>query len=237
MRRLFIHVGPHKTGTTSIQAFMARCRPAIRQQGVAVYSEDPRPNVVQANAWQLAHCFIRAELPTPMRILAPGLLPGSAEAALHVRRFEEWSVSRNVSTCLVSAESFSFLRTDREAAHLQQVLGTIFERITPVLTIRDPVEWRRSWHQQLRTMGLAAREAAQPDHLSLVGSWYFDQDALRRFWARLGDVAELDYAAAIRDHGSIIPAFCKAIGVDVSLDEDIRLNVSKRPPANPDGGA
>lgn len=235
MRHLFIHVGPHKTGTTSIQAFLARNHLELQDRGVAVYFEEMLPGVVRANVWALAHCFIRPELQTPMRLLRPVAPAGSAAATQHVQRFRDWSERQTAQTCVVSSETFSFLRTDQEADDLKRALRGLFDRVSPILTVRNATDWRRSWHQQLQTMAVWDRVAALPDNLRVDGPWYFDIAGLRRFWEHFGDMVELDYEAALQDHGSIIPPFREAIGVEEVGLGDIFLNVSRRETTRPGG--
>ncbi len=223
VRRLFIHVGTHKTGTTSIQAFLAKSRQSLERQGVAVYSEDKEG--AQTNAWALAHCFIRPELQTPMRLR--GAVQGKAAITQRLERFRNWCFSQTAPTCVVSSEAFCFLRTDQEFDDLSQILGGLFEQVVPVLTVRSDKEWRKSWDHQLRAMAVLDRIAALPDNARVDGQWYFNVNGLRSFWARFGQVVELDYEAALRDHGSIIPPFCSSIEViGEELDYDIFLNVS-----------
>ena len=238
LRHLFIHIGPHKTGTTSIQAFLARNHLELQKRGVAVYFEEISPGVVGANVWALAHCFIRPELQTPMRLLRPVAPAGSAAATQQVQRFRDWSERQTAPTCIVSSETFSFLRTDQEAGDLKRALSGLFDRVSPILTLRNPTDWRRSWNHQLHTMAVWDRIATLPDDARVDGAWYFDIVGLRRFWGQFGQVVELDYAAALQGHGSIIPPFRSTIGISgPELDDDIFLNVSERRTATADNKA
>jgi hypothetical protein len=229
MRQLYIHVGPHKTGTTSIQAFLAQKRLELAGRGVAAYAEVVPSGAVQTNAWHLAHCFIRPELLTPMRLLGHGPSPESPAATEKIAVFRDWCRRVAAPTCVVSSESFCFLRTDQEFNDLNGAVSDLFDRITPILTIRDHAEWQRSWDHQLRAMTVWDRVAALPEHARVDGSWYFDVGSLRAFWARFGEVIEMDYAAAMRDHRSIIPPFREAIKVEGSeFEYDAFLNASPR---------
>ena len=59
MKRLFLHIGTHKTGSTAIQYWLAGQRDALRRQGIHYGSTDrpPHPNLPKHNSlfWSLAN--------------------------------------------------------------------------------------------------------------------------------------------------------------------------------------
>ncbi|MGB0905058.1 MAG: hypothetical protein ACPGVJ_09185, partial [Mangrovicoccus sp.] len=66
-RKLSIHVGPHKTGTTSIQRAIEKRAAALARVGIYAYDEQHSSNAAIFNCHDLAHEFLRPELRTPMR--------------------------------------------------------------------------------------------------------------------------------------------------------------------------
>jgi hypothetical protein len=55
VRRLFLHVGTHKTGTTSFQSYLADNRTRLCQEGVAVATERHHKFGENTNCFALAH--------------------------------------------------------------------------------------------------------------------------------------------------------------------------------------
>ncbi|MEQ8410439.1 MAG: hypothetical protein RIB52_02685 [Erythrobacter sp.] len=229
MRSLFIHVGPHKTGTTSIQEFLRQESGRVEDLGASVFLESSRiqrgrNDAARANAWALAHCFIRAELPTPMRLNGS---QSSEKAACEqqVDRFRDWARTSRGDRLIVSSEAFSFLRTEAEAEALERCFEGLFDRIVPIIAFREVGKRRRSWDRQLDTMGVAGRIASLGDAERVDADWYFDWEALRGFWERFGEPRIIDYDAALEQDGSILPAFLAAAELDaIDVETDYFLN-------------
>lgn len=218
---LWIHVGPHKTGTTSIQRLIKDEQASLIAQGVTPWSD-----LESTNAFHFAHAFIRTDLHTPMRLLEK-IEPGTHALAA----FESWADPVQGRGALVSSEAFCFLRTAEEQLALLGLLMRPFSAIRPIRVRRIEREWRRSWFGQLSRMGLAERIEALPDAHRVTGDWYFDFDALLQFWAGIGPTTVIDYDREVAEHGSIIPAFLRSLGLGDSIcATDYFLNMSERRP-------
>lgn len=216
---LWLHVGTHKTGTTSIQKMLQDLQSSLAQRDVAVWTE----HAGRTNAFGLAHSFIRADLQTPIR-----LSRGAAEPAADRVAFEIWAANLRAPRAIVSSEAFSFLRTAEEFVDLKSVLTRRFARVRPVLVLRNEVAWRRSWRQQLTRRLLLPQIEALPETARVTANWYFDKIALRAFWAGIGPLTVLDYDHERAVHGSIIPGFLQVLDLsDLPLPRDYQLNVSE----------
>jgi hypothetical protein len=228
MKTLFIHVGPHKTGTTSIQEFLANRAHEIEKAGRAVFLESVGKNAKRANAWALAHCFVRDELQTPMRLSKHALVPSKAECADKIAAFRHWAGTCEAQSCILSSETFSFLRTDAEAVALHRAFADLFDKVTPIVVSRREDQRRRSWQKQLVKMKVEATVSSLDAAARVDGDWYFDWAALTDFWSRFGEVTSIDYQKAVDASGSIIPAFQHTVGLDgVHEDRDYFLNVTE----------
>lgn len=219
---LWVHAGPHKTGTTSIQSALQDRAEALRAAGLLVYPEK--------NAWRLANLFIRPDLRTTPRV--QGWAPPPADAAAVTAGLGKLRALRAAGPdcdVIVSSEEFCLLRTAAEAAALRDNLGAPFARVVTVVAQRDPAEWRRSRRDQLRKTGNWQVQKALPDAHSTDGAWYYDPAAITAFWARIGPVRVLDYDAALAADGSILPSFARAIGHPGLFDGlDLWLNARQR---------
>ncbi|WP_244263177.1 hypothetical protein [Thioalkalivibrio thiocyanoxidans] len=207
--RLYLHVGTHKTGTTSIQTLMEDRVSLFTEAGVIpLLTPDGK-----ANQYSLAHRFIRPEVRTPMRLRqAKPVVERAVQDKMldHVRK----SIGESrYSSFLLSSEAFSFLREDRERRELEATVLKLVDEVIPILVMREERAWRKSFGGQIRKMGIQAQcaeleEAERPD-----GVWYYDREALFEFWGRVGPLITIDYDAALRRDGDVIPSFLAAVGI------------------------
>ncbi len=220
---LWIHVGTHKTGSTSIQKALHRCKAGLNAVNVAVYPE--------SNAWALANLFIRPELQTTPRLSGWVSAPTPAEFDAGLKDMRQICRGPH-SGVVVSSEEFCLLRGPQEAESLRSSLGKMFSRIIPVVVLRNVADWRASRCDQLKKTGNWEAQKALPDAQSTDGEWYYDTAAILAFWSQLGQVIALNYDQSVASKGSILPDFAQAIGQDGLFDEvDLRLNTRSDTPA------
>lgn len=199
---LWLHVGTHKTGTTSIQEAVSQRRDALEAAGVALWPE--------SNAQELANHFIRPSLWTIPRM-------AGISAPVDTAVFDELAVRMdeargNASDLFISSQEFCMMRDALEAQVLKGTLRQVFDRVVPIVAFRDVDDWRASRADELTRMDMWERQDMLPDALSSDGDWYYDPASVRRFWAQIGEVVEIDYDAVLRRDGSILPAFARALG-------------------------
>lgn len=212
---LWLHVGTHKTGTTSIQRAISLREAELAAVGIAIW---PEPN-----AQELANHFIRPSLWTIPRLLG-------ISAPVDVAVFDELAARMDEARgdrqdLLISSQEFCMMRDALEAQVIRGTLRQVFERVVPIVAFRDVDEWRASRTDELVRIGMWERQQALPSTLSSDGDWYYDAAAVRRFWAQIGDVVEIDYDAAVTREGSILPAFARALGQPGLFDGlELRLN-------------
>lgn len=212
---LWLHVGTHKTGTTSIQRAVSLREADLATAGIALWPE--------SNAQELANHFIRPSLWTIPRLLG-------ISAPVDVAIFDELAARMDEARggrrdLLISSQEFCMMRDALEAQVLRGTLRQVFDRVVPIVAFRDVDDWRASRTDELIRIGMWERQEALPDTLSSDGDWYYDPAAVRRFWAQIGDVVEIDYDVAVAREGSILPAFARAVGQPGLFDGlDLRLN-------------
>ena len=225
-RRLFLHIGPHKTGTSSFQKSLELNAQALIAQGVRPLTEahikhGTRTGRERAALHSLADLFIRPDLPTGMR-LRDGVQPLTDRQKRNRRgRVAARLAAMTDPAVVLSAESFCYLRTPQERALIQSFLTETRRAATILLVRRNAEDWRASWLSQMR------RGTHGPDWASHMqqeqaerSEWYFDLQALRAFWAPL-PIVEVDFDAV----PNIVPALYRAMDVDPSgLLTDLRLN-------------
>lgn len=211
MRRLFVHVGTHKTGTTSFQAWLLDNRARLRALGVAVMTETSRRHGVVTNCFTLANAALRPGLMTEARMTGAARPAGPwrfARARASALRFlSEAGAERFV----ISAEAFCFARTETELSRVRRLFAAPDLEVIPVVCLRDASAWRESWRAYLERPAARRRLPHGSGADDIRGDWYFDADRILAFWGNLGAVRSIDYDAATARDGSILPALLAAM--------------------------
>jgi hypothetical protein len=218
-RQIIIHAGQHKTGSTSIQHYIERHPEAFRRHGIepcrdwtADLAREDNP-ALPYNARSIANGVIRASLMTPKRLEGAARSLADAEWAAAAARLNAHFRALPGERILLSAEAFSFLREAEERRRLEQLCAGF--AVKPILFLRDPPSWLESWRSELRFSKMAKKPGAVPGQGILdVGpsSWLADHAAIRAFWGP--EAVILGYEDALSRHGSVIPAFLEALGID-----------------------
>ena len=212
--RAVVHVGIHKTGSTAFQDYLARWREELlRDHGILVH-----PGCFYHSHVELSALVIRPALFTPGRWLIQSRgFPATEEQMRAVIRH---SVESEAPVVVFSIEELCYLRTDAEIETLKTLLAP--RRIQPVVVLRRPADYLRSYSQTLERIGFvrAARQVEPPSSMTAwytqPDSWLVDYAALVRALERLGDgvpPAVVDYDAAVGRDGSIVPALLGTLGL------------------------
>lgn len=202
--RLFLHAGPHKTATTTFQTALGQ---RAEQHGLTVLADDKQTGNVH-NAGRLAHQFLRPGLVTPVR-LRTGQEPDPATRKAAFAHFAAQLPANG--DAILSAEAFSYLRTDAEAAVLHDALDPLVDEIVPLLVRRNKDDWRASFAQLMANRRATDALARVPPKRAANGSWYFNWAALHAFWAGFGEVRVVDYDMALQKEGTVLPAMARAL--------------------------
>ena len=182
-KKLVLHIGMHKTGSTSIQRFLSRNRPALRLGGVLYPStkgvDGRRESKHNSIFTAISH---EADYGAPHPELGP-----SAELIAAVAEQIEQS---RAHTAILSAEGFSGEKPDFAAAF--KPLAERFE-VRVVVFLRRPDIWLESFYRQM-VMSREVREhrpisefAEAPstrshlDYFTILDGWAsaFGKDAIR----------------------------------------------------------
>lgn len=116
---LWLHVGTHKTGTTSIQRALQLSAARLRAAGVAVHPE--------AIAWALTNTFLRPEIRSTPRGNYGEPLPDLARLAAVPAKIA--AARGTAPEMVISSKEFCLLHTPLEAFALKSALAPAFARI------------------------------------------------------------------------------------------------------------
>lgn len=224
MDRLFVHIGTQKTGSTSLQQVLGDNRDFFGEHGYYVHA--PGDRTKSANLNRFAMTALRDEVRTRARQLDRF---GRFNSSLAARFLARSKLRRRfgASGCpaaILSSEMFSYARSDVERRRFAFLFDGF--KVTPIVIFRNNADWRASWHNQLSHGQWATDPRLDPS--PLLQDWYFDKEAIRRFWSSFGTLVEIDYDAAQKRHGSIAPAFLEALGLsDPPPETAVWLNARK----------
>ena len=209
-KRIFVHIGTHKTGTTSIQFFLTEERERLRQCGIFV----PHAGTGIAEA-PAGHHNIAYELCDH-----PGYdarLAGVAALIAELRDAAE-------PVAVISSENLQFLhRSPERLRGFDQALAALGYERTYVVFFRNAEDYFLSLYSQLKITGrlpagdfstLRGRTMAQGFLVDRIGRYFeFDFSRYVRAWETVigPHVARFDYDAVARGAG-VLPAFLGVIG-------------------------
>jgi hypothetical protein len=207
---IVLHIGTHKTGSTSLQQFLHDQRDGLLAGAGVAY---PTGLVIPAAHAELPLLAIRRDRTWPARLRFPETQDPRwlSAAAAHVH---DVLTSSPQPVSVFSHEDLSYVRFDDELAELRSALGERPVRV--VVFLRDPVAFLRSYEAQLVATGFPLSD--DPASFAYVerDSWLVDHDALlSAYRGAFGaeSVEVIDYDETMRRDGSVIPAFAELVGI------------------------
>jgi hypothetical protein len=220
-----IHIGTHKTGTTSFQNWAAASGAPLAAAGVTWL--DGRLGPSHAEVPMLT---IDADRSLAMRAVHPDwCLPSwQAEAREDIRAQGETAGER----LLISSEALSYARRPQEVERLAALFAP--RRIHVVAVLREPRSYLRSYRRTLSGMGFEPSRHQGSFAYVEDDSWLLDYEGmLGAYREALGEeaVTVLDYEAELERRGSIIPAILDGFGIEpdgLPDWDDFRDNRSRR---------
>jgi hypothetical protein len=212
-RRLFIHAGTHKTGSTSIQSMLLNETCFLEENGTKVIYDHPGHGSGRTNCSSIAHAFIRPELFTPSRINGGQAKSfGSNEV---IDYFLGQVTAKEYATYIISAEAFCYLRTRTERKLLEKNLKKLKCEVVPIIYFRNVMAWRKSWEGQMSIMPRTIKFwQLNSEKFTLLDDWYFDKEAIASLWRSISpSLITIDYDDELAKNGSIIPSFLDSVGL------------------------
>ena len=211
----FVHIGFHKTGSTSIQHFLLSNRKRLSDLGICFYNG----RHIHENHVELHASTMRAGRESTFRSKS-GLTFDKTyldETRAQVSTFID---SINHGTALFSAEGLSLLRHVDEVALLASMLPANTQIIAYTRNIDDD---RRSHIQQFEKSGIELSD--DPDCYTYMtdDSWMLDYDLrLPPYRQQFGheNVHVIDYDKVFAVEQGVIPSFLSTLGIRDKFNED-----------------
>ena len=159
-QRAIVHIGTHKTGSTSLQYWLAQHATELEMDHhLGVY----RP--IHPNGRELALLCANPDrsIPTTREIPEWRTESWRTPAWGHVRS----EIERGDEVLLLSNETLSLLRSTAELERLAELLAP--RSVDVVLVTRQPAEFLRSWREQLTRDGFTPSQRSE-EHTSELQS-------------------------------------------------------------------
>ena len=214
---VFIHVGIHKTGTTSFQHFIRKYRSELVSQHCDIYTGIVSPY----NHYDLHLISLRKELKTLARLKFQGDL---ASLERNVKsRISKLIDETKCKKLIFSAEGLSFIRRNAECEMLKSLFPNSIN-FTILLMLQDKESYLSSRKAQILRNGYSISNDPESAFYVEKDSWLCDFDGLISVLeSNFDDVRILQY-----ERGNTIPALLKEIGVEFfAASQPFNMNVTK----------
>jgi hypothetical protein len=220
-----VHIGTHKTGTTSFQRWANDSREALRDRGIHVFE----------GLYDLTNIALALLCVRPNRTIPP-------QRFIMDSRLDEWRtdavdyVSRQVAQpspdILVSAEDLSLLRFPDEVERLVELLAP--RQVEVAVCLRNPEDFLRSYRAEMDRLGEPPSEFSSSHTYYGDDTWLTRWDEMLATWRSVvgeANVRAFSYEDAMAAEGTTIPGVLEALGVSsVGLPEwtSYHANVSAK---------
>ena len=224
--RALVHIGTHKTGTTSFQRWAEANREELLVRTKMLYFEGR----FGENHLELALACIRRDRSMPsMREHPEWCLEDWQEDTRHNVSVQSF---RWTGDLLLSAEGMSYVRHGDEVETLVRLLRP--RAVSVVAVLRDPASFLESYRQELLDQGFELSRDPQSFAYVEEDSWLARYDELIAAYAGvLGPehVHTVGYEESLDRYGSTIPAILEQWGADpqrLPRWDDVQENVTER---------
>jgi hypothetical protein len=235
--RTTIHIGQHKTGTTSIQHYLREKSHDLAKRGLYVPDRimgfgDPSHFILNIYALNSNRMSSKKEELLKKRntqffgifSINPDKLIGGQGVKLRtdIRKHYQRAVSLGCNDIIWSNEGLYLLNSQEEYGRLADLFSTYSERLRCVCCFRDIESYRNSYIRQLKSQGIPLSQ--DPDSYRYVehDSWLFDYKRKEQLLRRAFDeVILLKYSPE-----GMVNSFMDSIGYSVSNGDEFRLNVT-----------
>ncbi|WP_313560616.1 hypothetical protein [Diaphorobacter nitroreducens] len=207
-KMIYLHIGTHKTGTTSIQSALLKNREKLLQNGIDFYLG----NFIPQNHIELhiAAMMPKRQSPAKKMIGERGGDDFFRKIQIRTTEFIERSQCRKI---VFSAEGLCYLRYDEELSKLAELLANCDVKV--IVYFREKYQYLASYRRQLERMGIAP--SAERDSFAYVedDSWLVDNKAtVKVFQNRFGfeNIIVKSYDDEVRNCGTVVTSFLDEIG-------------------------
>lgn len=225
-QRLYLHIGTHKTGSSSLQHYLGSIRSELLQRDFAYfegkYEADNHVELFATVMRQDRESFSRKKY---------GIQGNSIEIIDTAKTFSDFRTKHSSKILIASSEGLSLLRHDDEITQLKTMIDSNSTDVIPIVVLRDRGDFLESFRKQI--LKHPDRELSNnPASINYIkdDSWLADYEEICDVWNRnFGGSAlrVIDYDAAMQREGDVLPAILRAMNLPEELipkPGSIRIN-------------
>jgi hypothetical protein len=219
MKQLYVHIGTHKTGSTSVQRWMSERREFLGANGYGLY----RGLHNESNHTELFLATMRPDRDSFAKLSLSDVSFDEGYMAMVADRVQAFIHSAPQSELILTSEGLSLLRHPDEIERLAGVFGGDYDRIKIILFLRNPKDYLESYRLQLR------KKKGRVPSADYWSALYVEDDTWLTNYQQLIDVYGegfgrenvhvIDYDQEMEREGNVIPSFLRAIGLEIEADE------------------
>jgi hypothetical protein len=222
-RKISLHIGSYKTGSTSIQRFVLDHAEELREQGIALY----RGQFSRENHLELYVASLRYERDSFAKLgVCKDLKFDTAFTKQVADRVHRFLRDCNEQHVLFTSEGLCLLRHEDEIERLKMIIDAAMADVTIILYLRNKPDFLRSYTNQL--LKVDGRKPSQDYASSLYvepDTWLIDYDSLvAAYRSGFGpnNVVVIDYDEEMKREGNVIPSFLRAVGARALHGDDVQ---------------
>ena len=231
MKNVFLHVGIHKTGTTSIQHFLLENKQKLHGQDFDYYEG----KFIAANHVEIHAAFMRRERLTPFKVSNRKLLFDGAFSANIEKGLFRFIKNNARGNLVFSNEGISYLRYYDEIYRLYKFFVDCECLPTIIIYTRNKEEFLRSYKNQLEKMSMPFSNDKESFSYIKEDSWLLDYDKRVQSFAEVfgeKSVFHVDYDLSMSSDNNVIPSFLKTLNLSHVFEpdswKDVWLNMREK---------
>ena len=218
-RKVVVHIGTEKCGSTAFQTALTRKRHDLAKQGWYVL-QDSLGN--KSQSWDLAVACLRPSLDAPFRYLRPStMVPSMKEQAIESVQVQSSLTDKSI---IASMENLSMMRSVAEVDALSDLFPD--RQLEVVIVTRDKMDYLRRYRQTLHSLGIPTTTSGPKDSATYVASdsWLLNWEVLIDLLVQHPKVAEvhhLEYETGDGYPKDVIPRIAAVAGMPQDLTNDL----------------
>lgn len=215
-----VHIGIHKTGSTSIQNFLQKHRKNLAGRGIHFY----RGRHIDDNHVELHASCMRHGRYSTFKI-SSGLVFDEAYVSETRRIVSTFLHGVAGQTSLFSAEGLSLLCHADEVERLAEMLP---REVSIIAYLRNPADYLRSHAMQIRRAGIPESDDRTSFPYFGADTWLIDYEfRLAAFRSIFGErnVHVIDYDEVCARDRSVIPSFMRCLGIEPDFADQAQMQM------------
>jgi hypothetical protein len=225
LKTVYLHIGTHKTGTTSIQKYMYDYNKSHMKFSIDYYKGLHNPK----NHVELHAAAMKRNRRSPFKFKSK-INVDKKYKHLVQNRVMNFLNSTKANKVVFSAEGLSYLRYDDELSYLKQLFKGA--KVYIIIYLREKSSFLRSYRSHLIRTGYSLSDVPNSYAYVQDDTWLLEyHDLINIYGSHFGHdrLIILNYDEVMVKDGNVIPSFLKTIGIPSKLSDTSSYWYNKSP--------